>query len=142
MEINSQELEWKHATLSVLGMTIRTLQGFKYKTSTDSEHLHGAGDQAIGIQSGNKKCDGSMKFLKSDIDKMNDAAQAAGYDNLTDIPYQLINGVFAYKKAFGRPLRTDIVSGIKFTELEKAMEQGAKKMEIDLPFLAMRIENK
>lgn len=140
--IDSQELEWKHATLSVLGIVIRGLRGFKYKKSTDSEHLHASGDEAIGIQSGNKKNDGSIKFLKSEIDRLNDAAQAAGYDDITDVPYQLISGVFSYKKSFGRPLRTDVISGIKFTDLEMAMEQGAKMMEIDLPFLAMSIKRK
>jgi hypothetical protein len=142
MEVNSQELEWKSASLSLLGITIRGLRGFNYKTSTESEHLHAAGDEAIGIQSGNKKCDGSLKVLKSELDKLNDAAQAAGYDDLTGVPYQLIGAVMAYKKGFNRKLRTDVLSGIKFTDIDKAMEQGAKMMEVDLPFLCMSIKSK
>ena len=140
--INSQELEWKHATLSLLGVVINGLRGFKYKTTTDSEHLHAGGDKAISIQSGNQKVDGSIKFLKSEIDRLNDAAQAAGYDDITQVPYQLIVATFVYKTAIGRPQRTDIISGIKFTDLERAMEQGAKMMDIDVPFLALGIFSK
>jgi hypothetical protein len=137
--VNSQELEWKHATLSLLGVVIIGLRGFKYKTSTDSEHLFAGGDQAVSIQTGNRKVDGSIKFLKSEIDRLNDAAQAAGYDDITQVPYQLIVATFLYKTGFNRPQRTDVISGIKFTDLEKAMEQGAKSMDIEVPFLAMSI---
>jgi hypothetical protein len=139
VSINSQELEWKHASLSVIGVVIRGLRGLKYKKTTDSEHLHAAGDEPAGIQSGNKKYDGSIKFLKSEIDRLNTAARNAGYDDFGDVPYQLIVGTFVYKQAFGRPQQTDIISGIKFTDWEKAMEQGAKMMEVDVPFLAMGI---
>jgi hypothetical protein len=137
--VNSQELEWQHVELTVLATIIRGLRGFKYKTDTDAEHLHAAGNQAVGIQSGNVKCDGSFKFLKSDIDRLNLAARAAGYRNISEVPYQLINAVANYKTGFNRPQQTDIIAGIKFTGYEKAMEQGAKMMEVELPFLAMRI---
>lgn len=140
--VNSQELEWKHATLSLLGVVINGLRGFKYKTSTDKEHLFASGDHAVGIQSGNVKVDGSIKFLKSEIDRLNDAAQAAGYDDITQVPYQLIVGTFVYKTGINRPQRTDIINGMSFTDLEKAMEQGAKMMEVDVPFLALGITSK
>lgn len=139
--VNSQELEWKHSQLAVLGVTIRGLRGFKYKKSTDSEHLFAAGDEAVGIQSGNKKVDGSIKLLKSEIDKLNKAARDAGYDDFGDVPYQLIVITVNYKVAFGRPQETDIISGVKFTEWEKAMEQGAKMMEVDVPFLALGVKS-
>jgi len=138
--INSQELEWKHSTLAFLSLTIRTLRGFKYKKETESEHLFGAGDEALGIQTGNKKVTGSVKMLKSDYDKLNEAAQAAGYDDFADVPYQLIVLTFVYKKAFGRAQKTDIIRGVKFTEWEKGMEQGAKMMEIDMPFIAVGVK--
>ncbi|QTE37233.1 hypothetical protein J3L18_29700 [Mucilaginibacter gossypii] len=139
--VNSQELEWKHAQIAVLGVVIRGLRGFKYKKSTDSEHLFAAGDEAVGIQSGNKKCDGSIKLLKSEIDKLNQAARDAGYDDFADVPYQLIVITVNYKVAFGRKQETDIISGVKFTEWEKAMEQGAKMMEVDVPFLALSVKS-
>ena len=136
--LDSQELEWKHVTLSLLGLTIRGLRGFKIKKNKDTEHLFASGEEAIGIQTGNIKRDGSFKILKGDVDKLNDAAQQAGYEDITDVPYQLITSTIAYKKAFGRPLRTISILGIQFTDLEEAMEQGAKQMEIELPWLAMR----
>lgn len=140
--INSQELEWHHASFSMLGVVINGLRGFKYKKSTEKEHLHAAGKKAVSIQSGNEKCDGSIKFLKSEIDRLNDAAQDAGYNDFTEVPYQLISGTFCYRKGFNRKQRTDIISGMAFTDLEKAMEQGAKQMDVEVPFLAMDITGK
>jgi hypothetical protein len=139
--VNSQELEWKHADLSFLGVTIRGLRGFKYKKSTESEHLFAAGDQPVGIQTGNKKIEGSIKLLKSELDRLNKAARAAGYADFSEVPYQVITATFHYKEAFGREKQTDVISGIKFTEFEKGMEQGAKLMEIDCPFIALSLKS-
>jgi len=140
--IDSQELEWKHATLSLLGVVINGLRGFKYKIGTETEVLFAAGDEGVGIQSGNRKVDGSIKFLKSEVDRLNDAAVAAGFRDLTDVPYQLISATFLYRVAYGRPQRVDTISGLKFTDLEKAMEQGAKQMDIDIPFLGLKIKSR
>lgn len=139
--INSQELEWQHATLSLLTTTITGLRGFKYKKNRDAEHLHAAGNEAVGIQRGNIKIDGSIKILKSELDRLNDAAQSASYADISDIPPQLIVLTFNYKVAFGRKQRTDVLYGIQFTEIERAMEQGAKQMDIELPFLATRMKS-
>jgi hypothetical protein len=136
--LDSQELEWKHVTLSLLGTTIRGLRGFKIKKSKETEHLFAAGEEAVGIQTGNIKRDGSYKILKSDYDKLNDAAIQAGYEDITEVPYQLITSTIAYRKAFNRPLRTISVLGHQFTDIEEAMEQGAKMMEVELPWIAMR----
>lgn len=136
--LDSQELEWKHVTVTVLGTTIRGLRGFKIKKSRETEHLFAAGEEAFGIQTGNVKRDGSFKFLKNDVDRLNDIAQKAGYEDITDVPYQLITATIAYKKAYNRPLRSINILGLQFTDLEEAMEQGAKMMEIELPWLAMR----
>lgn len=140
--MDSQELEWHHATLSLMGVVINGLRGFKYKKSTEKEHLFAGGQDAVGIQSGNRKVDGSIKFLKSEIDRLNDAAQAAGYDDITDVPCQLITATFNYKAGFNRPQRTDVISGIGFMDLERAMEQGAKQMDIEVPFIALKLINK
>lgn len=138
--MNSQELEWHHATLSLMGVVINGLRGFKYKKSTEKEQLFAGGNDAVGIQTGNKKIDGSIKLLKSEIDRLNDAAQAAGYEDITAVPYQLITATFVYKQGFNRQQRTDIITGIAFTDLERAMEQGAKQMDIDVPFVALSLK--
>lgn len=140
MAINSQELEWQHATLSLLSTTINGLRGFKYKKSRDAEHLHAAGADAVGIQRGNKKIDGSIKILKSELDRLNDAAQVAGFEDISEIPPQLIVLTFNYRIAFGRKQRTDVLYGVQFTDIERAMEQGAKQMDIEIPFLATRMK--
>ena len=137
--INSQELEWFDASLRTLGRTVKGLRGFKYKTSTEKEHLYAAGNKPVGIQTGNEKNEGSITVLKSELDDMNAAARAAGFRDITKIPYQGNTATFNYAASFERDLQTDTLVGIAFTDIEKAMKQNDKMMEVELPFIFMDI---
>ncbi|MFS2189816.1 hypothetical protein ACCC92_24280 [Mucilaginibacter sp. Mucisp84] len=47
-----------------------------------------------------------------------------------------------YKEGFGRPLQIDTLYGCAFTKFEKGMEQGAKFMEVELPFMFLDLDEK
>jgi hypothetical protein len=137
---NGQEVAFLDMSVRVLGSTVVGLRGMKHSLETEKEALYGAGNKVIGIQTGNEKLEGTLKILKNDFDKLNDAAVAAGYDDLTKVPYQVIVITVNYKLAYGRPMRTDILSGVSFSKFDKGMEQNAKMMEIELPFLFMQLQ--
>ena len=65
---------------------------------------------------------------------------AAGFANICYVPYQATIITVNYKAAYGRPMRTDIYTGVKFSGFKKGMEQNAKMMEIELPFLFMQLQ--
>jgi len=139
---STKECAWAHVSVTVLSRTIVGLRGFEFKKSVEKEHLYAAGDSPIDIQTGNKKYEGSLKLLKYEVDMLNDAAAAAGYEDILDVPHSLITITCDYKKQATDTARTISVEGVAFTELSRAMEQNAKMSEITLPLIAMNIKEK
>lgn len=130
----SQEIVWSNVSVRVLGTTIKTLQAIDTGVESEDDFVYGEGKEPLYINSGNNKYEGKLSCLKGDLDKMNDAARAAGFARITDVPAELIVITHVYRPGFGRALRTDTMSGVKFSKYNKAMEQGAKMMKIDLPY--------
>lgn len=126
-------------SVKLLGATIIGLRGFSFKRGISKEHLYAAGDDPIDIQSGEKKPEGSLKLLKFELDKLNDAAQAAGFEDITQVPHPLITITCRFKKFETSRARITEAFGVSFLEYEEAMNQGEKFMEVTLPFLAMKV---
>lgn len=138
MGFSTDECAWKKVTIKLLGRTFVGIRGFEFEKNFDKEYLYGAGDEPIDINSGNKSYPGSYKLLKYEVDLLNDAAQAAGYEDITEVPHELISGTCTFKKTATSKTRTITSAGISFTSLKAAMEQAAKMTEVPLPFIAMK----
>jgi hypothetical protein len=139
----TKECAWSNTKLTVLSRTIIGARGFEFNKEIEKEHLYAAGSDPIDIQSGNKKPDGNIKILKFELDLLNDAAQAdaAGYEDITEVPHPLILITCQYKKNLTDPIRTIVATGVAFTKMAVAMEQNAKMTEVTLPFICMRINH-
>jgi hypothetical protein len=135
----TSECAWAQCSIKLLGRTIVGLRGFEFKKGVEKEHLYGAGDEPIDIQTGNKKPEGSLKLLKYEVDLLNDAAQAAGYDDITEVPHTLILITANFKKSPTDALRTVEAIGVAFSEAGYAQEQNAKMTEVMLPFICMKV---
>lgn len=127
-----KEVEWADQKFLYEGTPCAAIQGCKFGVKTDKAHLFAEGDENIGIQSGNRQPTGSVKLLKSAVDALNIAAKSAGGRDLTDL---VGNIVFTYKQQGVRALQTLTLIGVEFSQYEYGMEQNAKSMAIDLPFL-------
>lgn len=132
-----KESEWRNFQVSLDGVVITGIRGLSYKETDEDEALHAAGQTPVGIQTGNTTFEGSLKVLKNEVDALNIAAIAAGYRSIKDVPNLVI--VAAYKPIGQRALRTDTMYGVKISELPYGWDQGAKFMEIDLPFKFLEI---
>jgi hypothetical protein len=135
----SQESTWNDITVTVIGTRIKTLQSISTGVESEDEAVYGEGPEPLYINSGNNKYTGKLGCLKGDLDKMNDAARAAGFKRITDVPPELIVITHVYRSGFNRALRTDTMSGVKFGKYDKAIEQGAKMMKIELPYLFLTL---
>ena len=127
-----KETEWADMKVAIDGKTITGIRNIMYKKSPDDEPLHCAGRDPVSIQSGNNTYEGSVKLLKNELDALQTAARALGYDDINDVPNIVITA--AYLPKAGRLLKTDTLTGCKFGEITYSMEQGAKYMEIEIPF--------
>lgn len=135
--IRSSECAWHHAELKLFGRVIRGLRGFEFKKSVEKEPLFGAGNEAIDIQTGNKTVTGNIVVLGFELDQLNQAANVAGFQDITEVPHEAIALTASFKKTLADKKTTIAVRGIAFTEYAHAMQQNAKMREVTLPFLAM-----
>lgn len=137
VNITTQECAWHNFEVKILNRNIKGLRGFESKKTKDAEHLYGAGDEPIDITTSNKKYEGNIKVLGFEADAMNKAAQDAGYDDITEVPHELIIISISFKRRKTDKRKTYISTGVQFTEDGVSLDQGAKHREITLPFLSM-----
>ena len=133
---DSKECEWADVTVSVAGSTVTKVTGIKYGVKAEKEHLYGAGDEPISIQSGNRAPTGTLTLLKGAFDAIHAAALAAGGRDVTDLQFDIV--VF-YKPRGTRPPQTDVLQNCEVSDFEKGMMQNDKSMPINLPFLFLRL---
>ncbi len=131
--INGREYEWADICLNVGGIEIKGFRNISYKESMEKEVRYGKGRSGHGVQRGNKSITGSITLTQSEIMALK---TAAGARSLLDIQVDI---VVAYVPENSAKITVDTILGVEFTDLEKKMEQGAKFMEIELPFIALDI---
>jgi hypothetical protein len=139
MDLKSDDFAWSQTTMVVLGRKLTGLRGFEIGKTVEKEYVYASGDEPVDIAPGNKGYPGNLKVLKHEVDKLNDAAQLAGYADITEVPHTLITITMEYKKLTSSTRRIVTCVGVAFQELKIAMEQNAKMSEVTLPFLAMRV---
>jgi hypothetical protein len=135
---DSKECEWADMSVLFAGATLTKITGITYKALKAKQLLHGAGDEPISIQSGNRTYEGSIKVLKGALDDMNRAALASGGRDILDMQFDI---VITYKPKDARLLQTDVLRSVEVKDFAKGWDQGAKSMEITLPILFMRLES-
>ena len=133
---DSKEYSFSNIEVIMLGRNIGGLRGVKYKTSQESEELYGRGNEPRSFVTGNRKYEGELSVLQSELEAMLDAA-GAGFD-ITQMP--LFDLIVTYLPDNSLTLVVDVVKGVKIADFEKGMKQGDKFMEIALPFKALKIE--
>jgi|WetSurMetagenome_2_1015567.scaffolds.fasta_scaffold314888_1 hypothetical protein len=132
---NSKEYEWKDITLNLAGRDVAGIRSVEYKSSKDKEALYAKGNKPVSIQSGNKKYEGSIKVLQSELIALE---KAAGSDDLLDISFDII--VVYGNPTAGDAIKTDRIRSAEFTELPDSINQGDKHMEVTLPIIALDVE--
>lgn len=131
---NSVEYAWKDLQVSLLGrMLVRVLE-VEYEDTVELKEIYGRGNKPLAIQTGNYKYKGKLKVGQSEYIALVAAAQKAG-KRLPDLSLTLD---VAY--TLGTSLRRDRVLGLRIPGSKKALKQGDSDMEIDLPFIALDIQ--
>lgn len=134
--LNTNECAWKDITLRIAGKPVAKIQGVKYGVSTDKEHLFAQGDEAIGIQSGNKKPSGTFSILRGALRDLNAAAVAAGGRDITDVSF---DAVVEYRADNTRPIEVVTIESLEVSDFQVSYMQGDMKAIVELPWLALRI---
>lgn len=133
---NSKEYAWIDVQVVLLGRPVIGLRGIAYKTKRQKEALFATGKKARGIQFGKKEVDGTITVLQSEFIAMNRAAKEKGYDDITDIEFDVI---VSYLPQTGI-IQTDKVVSLSITEGGHDIKEGDLYQEIALPFIACDVE--
>ncbi|MDR2472146.1 MAG: hypothetical protein LBD53_01100 [Tannerella sp.] len=141
VNIRTNECAWAQFEVKILGRKIKGLRGFEFKKAIEKEHLYGAGNEPIDIQEGNKSYTGNISVLGFEVDAMNRAARAAGFEDITEVPHEAIVITAKFQKLKTDPKTFITVTGVSFSEVPHAMKQNDKNREIQLPFLAMNMSS-
>ena len=130
--INGREYEWADLTLILAGRDVIGIRGAEYGPKQDKEHLYGKGNEPLSIQRGNKTYEGTLTVLQSELETL----KLLGRGTILRLN---LNAVFAYgNPSEGDVMTVDKLFGIQFTEEVKGWQQGAKSMEVQLPFIYLR----
>ena len=140
MAFSTKECAWAQTSVKLLGATLSGIRGFEFQKTIEKELVFAAGDEAIDITQGNKSISGTLTLLKHELDKLNDAAQAAGYEDISEVPHTAILITCSFKLNATTPIRIiETTLGAAFTGITVGMQQNAKMTEVPLPFIAPKM---
>lgn len=133
---NSNEYAWIDVQVVLLGRPVVGLRGVEYKVKRQKEALFAMGSKARGIQKGKKEYEGTITLLQSELIALDRAAQEAGYEDITDLDFDVIVSYMPQNLV----ITTDKIVGVSITETPRAMKVDDLQMEIALPFIALDIQ--
>jgi hypothetical protein len=133
---NSAEYAWKDITIAIDGTIIGAVREVSYTPTTEHEYLYGRGSAPRAIQDGNETYEGSITLLQSSFEAINEAIKNKGYKNITKA-FLTITVNYAN---IGDTPKTDIIEQVKISEYPKGMAQNDKFMEIEMPFMALGVQ--
>lgn len=133
---NSKEYAWVDVNVVLLGKPVVGLRGIEYKSKRQKEALYATGKKARGIQMGRKEYEGTVTVLQSELIAMQAAAKAKGYDDVTDLEFDII---VSYVSESG-VVQNDKVVNASITEAPNNMKEGDLYSEHALPFIACDVE--
>lgn len=132
---NSEEYAWVDIKVMLLGREVTGLRGMEYKVKRQKEALFATGKKARGIQKGKKEYEGTITILQSELIALDRAAQEKGYEDITDIDFDIIVSYLPDNNV----ITTDKVVNASITEIPRSMKEGDTQMEIALPFIALDV---
>lgn len=134
---NSKEYAWIDVKVVAFGVEITRLRGVEYKTNRATEALYAAGKWPVGIQRGKKETSGTLTVLQSALNALNAAGKAAGFNDITDIEFDM---VVSYASEYGGKVTTDRIRQCAITESIKNIKEGDLYTEHALPFVGCEVE--
>lgn len=133
---NTKEYAWVDVNVVMLGKPVTGLRGIEYKSKRQKEVLYAVGKKGRGVQMGKKEYEGTITVLQSELIAMQAAAKAKGYDDVTDLEFDI---VVSYISESG-VVQTDKVVNASITEAPNSIKVDDLYSEHALPFIACDVE--
>lgn len=131
---SSKQFAWCSISIAFGGRILNGATEIEYTEKKEKDYLYGRGCKSHGIVGGNYSYEGKVSIWQSELEAMTRDAQ--NKDILT-LNFDL---VVAYVPKDGGQIVTDILKGVEFTEVKKAMKQGDKNMIVELPIMFLDVK--
>ena len=129
---DSEQFGWPDLSVQIGGRVVAGLRGIRYAEKQEMEYIYGAGNKPLAIAEGNITYEGEVKLLQSELEQLIKLAPGGRLQRLTS---QI---TITYNK--DQVLVTDILTGVRFNEVDKSFDQNGKQMEISLPFMCLDLK--
>lgn len=132
---DSRQYEFNDMSLNLSGKDIVEILELKYTEKQEKELSYAKGNLPHSIQKGNISYEGSLKVTQAGYEEL--VALGSG----SVLKLELDASVSYGNPSNGDTIITDQILKLQFTEAGKGMKQGDKKMEVELPFIFLRLKN-
>lgn len=125
---------WSEYRVYMGGRFVTGIRGFRYKTSRVVEAIYAEGDEVVDVGFGNRSYENEIKLLQNELEAI--IASAPRRDPHS-VKFTVVHS-YIPKNGAGRII-TDVCEDCYFTDIEKAMDQGATFMEVTAPVFVKKI---
>lgn len=131
---SSKQYAWCSISVAFGGRILSGITEVEYTEKQEKEPLYGRGCRPHGIVAGNRTYEGKISIWQSELEAM---TRDAKNKDILSLNFDL---VIAYVPKDGGQIVTDILKGVEFSEVKKAMKQGDKNMIVELPIVFIDVE--
>lgn len=131
--IDTRNFTWSDCEIRIAGRLITGITAAKFTTKQEKEFQYGKGSKPLAIQRGNESIEGSVTLYQYEMEKLQDAAPGGDLLKMDNLSIQV-----AYANDQGGLVRYSL-SGVEFSEIPQSIEQNAKNMTVEIPFMALSV---
>lgn len=132
---NTKQYEWKDVVVVLGGSEVTGIRGIEYTQKQEKEVYYAKGSIGHSVQRGNVSVEGKISLSQAEYEAIRDASPNKSILGIN------VNIAVSYgNPSNGDVMVTDEIQYCEFTEEPKAMNQGDKFMEIELPFIALNVK--
>lgn len=132
-KFDSEQYTWSDLSVQIGSRVLAGLRGITYSEKQEMEYVYGKGNRPLAVQEGNINYEGEIKILQNELELLIEQAPNGRIQALRDMQITV-----TYNQ--GETLVTDILTGVRFTEMAKNLDQGTKFMEVALPIMFLGLK--
>lgn len=131
---SSKQYAWCDISVALGGRIINGITEVEYTEKIEKEKLYGRGCKPHGVVRGNRDYEGKITLWQSELEAM---TRDAPNKDILNLSFDI---VVSYVPHDGGQIVTDILKGVEFTEIKKAMKQGDKNMLVEMPIIFLDVK--
>lgn len=131
---NSSEYAWPDLSIAFGGRILEGITELEYTEKQEKDKLFGRGAKPHKILRGNKDYEGKITLWQSELEAM---TRDATDKDVLKLNFEIIA---TYVPHDGGVTVTDILKGVEFSEVKKALKQGDKNMLVELPIVFLDVK--